>query len=50
MCQYEIQEQREVPALYTGIHRLISSTGYTTGLKNTVFNRRRNVLPYMGLI
>jgi hypothetical protein len=30
MCQYDIQEQKEVPALYTGIYRLISSTG--TGL------------------
>jgi hypothetical protein len=25
-CRYEIQEQKEVPVCYTGIHRSISST------------------------
>jgi hypothetical protein len=27
-CQYEIQEQKEVPVWYTGIYRPILSTGY----------------------
>jgi hypothetical protein len=28
-CRYEIQEQKEVPVWYAGIHWPISSTGYT---------------------
>jgi hypothetical protein len=27
-CQYDIQELKEVPVLYTGIYRPISNTGW----------------------
>jgi hypothetical protein len=37
-CRYEIQEQKEAPVWYAGIHWPISITGYTSVIKITAYS------------